>query len=462
MLRNLDSLDGDRRNWSAGWNSAGDGVQPTGARAKLLPLLDPASWQGQETPAREWAWNDYIPHRQATYLTGPGSAGKSLLTQQLCTAIAMGIPFMGTETRQAVAIYVTCEDDADELHRRQKAICAAMGVPLSALSGKLHLVSLAGAPGNELVTFTPEGKMIVGDTYRVLLDTAKATSASFLALDNVAHLFAGNENIRNQVAGFVSLLNGLALEIDGSVLFLGHPNKAGQDFSGSTAWENQVRSRLFMEVSKDDLGNVPDPDARVLLRGKANYARNGERLTFRWHNWAFVREDDLPHDTRAELAEVVKANGENAAFLACLRARAGQGDGREVGPSSGPNYAPSQFEGMSQANGLHKAALKRAMDRLYATGKIKSATVRDPKANRNKTIIVEIAEPAHNAHNAPHNACTTQVHNTAQRAAQHATTHTLISKDIKGAAHGSAAPFHEEGLDQNGNVIGWDDDVGMH
>ncbi|MBB6193361.1 RecA-family ATPase [Sphingobium wenxiniae] len=444
--------------------------------AKLLPLLDPAAWHGQETPSREWAWNDYIPHRQATYLTGPGSAGKSLLTQQLCTAIAMGLPFMGVETRRAVAIYVTCEDDADELHRRQKAICDAMGVPLSALSGKLHLVSLAGVAANELVTFTPEGKMIVGDAYRVLLDTAKTTGAGFLALDNVAHLFAGNENIRNQVAAFVSLLNGLALEIDGSVLFLGHPNKAGQDFSGSTAWENQVRSRLFMEVPKDDLGNAPDPDARVLLRGKANYARNGERLTFRWHKWAFILEDELPQDQRAEIAETILANAENEAFLACLRARMAQGDGREVGPSSGPNYAPSQFEGMPQAKGFGRAKLKRAMDRLYQTGKIKSETVMDRKAKREKTIIVEADEASHNSHNAPHNGSTTQVHNTAQRPHNMGSAHTYIINNM-GAAQGSAAPSREEeegpdlsrvvfaaddGLDTDGNIIGWDDDGRAH
>ena len=59
---------------------------PDGAPA-LLPLLNPADWQGQEVPSREWAWADYIPHRQATYLTGPGSPGKSLLSQQLCTCI---------------------------------------------------------------------------------------------------------------------------------------------------------------------------------------------------------------------------------------------------------------------------------------------------------------------------------------------------------------------------------------
>lgn len=330
----------------------------------LLPLLNPADWQGQDVPSREWAWADYIPHRQATYLTGPGSAGKSLLSQQLCTCIALGLPFMGKDTRQAVAIYVTCEDDADELHRRQKAICDALGVPLSALSGKLHLVSLTGATSNALVTFTPDGNPIVSDAYRTLLHTARATGAGFLALDNVAHLFGGNENIRNQVAVFVGMLNNLATEIEGSVLFLGHPNKAGQDFSGSTAWENQVRSRLFMEVPKDEEGNVPDPDARVLVRGKANYARNGERITFRWLKWAFVHDDDLPDDQREELAATIQANKDNDIFLRCLREmiRREQAVSENVASRT---YAPLVFSKMPEAKGIGKARLEAAMDRLY-------------------------------------------------------------------------------------------------
>ncbi len=359
--------------------------------AKMLPLLDLGAWEGMETPAREWVLTDWIPARQATYLTGPGSAGKSLLAQQLCTCIALGLPFLGVETRQAVAIYVTCEDDADELHRRQKAICEALGVPLRALVGKLHLVSLAGAIGNELATFDPNGRMIVADAYRTVRETATATGAGFVTLDNVAHLFAGNENIRNQVAAFCGLLNQLAHAMDdGAVLFLGHPNKAGADYSGSTAWENQVRSRLFMETPKDGDGNVLDPDARVLARGKANYARNGETLPFRWHCWAFIREDDLPKDQRAALAATIASNSENDAFLACLGARASQGEGRGVGPSPGSNYAPVQFEGMAQARGLKKEALRRAMDRLFTIGRIETYEHRNTEKGRTVTLIREV------------------------------------------------------------------------
>ena len=334
----------------------------------LLPLLNPADWQGQDAPARQWAWADYIPHRQATYLTGPGSAGKSLLSQQLCTCLALGLPFMGKETRQAVAVYVTCEDDADELHRRQKAICEALGVPLSELSGKLHLVSLAGALGNALVTFTPDGTPIIADSYKTLLHTLRAIGAGFVALDNVAHLFGGNENNRNQVAVFVGLLNNLAAEIDGAVMFLGHPNKAGQDFSGSTAWENQVRSRLFMEVPKDDEGAPLDPDARTLVRGKANYARNGEQIAFRWHKWAFVREDELPPDMAKEIALNVQASAENMAFMRCLALATEQL--RAVSHNPGSNYAPKVFAAMPEGKKISERGYRAAMERLLHLGKI--------------------------------------------------------------------------------------------
>jgi len=336
--------------------------------AKMLPLIDPGPWQRMETPGREWALTEWIPHRQATYLTGRGSTGKSLLAQQLSTCIALGLPFMGVETRQAVAIYVTCEDDEDELHRRQKAICESLGVALSDLSGKLHLVSLVGAIGNELVTFTPEGRMTIGETYRTVQATAAATGAGFMALDNVAHLFAGNENIRNQVAAFCALLNQLAHEIDGSVLFVGHPNKAGDSFSGSTAWENQVRSRLFLETPQGEDGPI-DPDVRELSRGKANYARNGQRLAFRWHKWAFISEADLPKDQRSDIAATIQAHADNDIFLQCLDERNRQERAVSENKAS-RTYAPKEFAAMAESKRIGRARLEMAMDRLFRIGAI--------------------------------------------------------------------------------------------
>jgi RecA-family ATPase len=335
---------------------------------KTFPLIDIASWEGVHAPAREWTLDEWIPARQATYLTGPGSAGKSLLSQQLSTCTALGLPFMGIETRQAVSIYITCEDDEDELHRRQKAICESLGVGIGELAGRLHLVSLAGALGNELATFDINGRMVVSPAYRMLQNTCRSIGAGFITLDNVAHLFAGNENIRNQVAAFCGLLNKLAAETGGSVLFLGHPNKAGDSFSGSTAWENQVRSRLFLETPKVE-GEICDPDVRTLSRGKANYARNGVALSFRWHQWAFVRQEDLPPDQASEIAANMKAASVNAKFLQCL-AKATDEKRNTSTSASASNYAPKMFAGMTIGKGISKRDFAEAMERLLHLGTI--------------------------------------------------------------------------------------------
>jgi len=105
---------------------------------------------------------------------------------------------------------------------------------------------------------------------------------------------------------------------------------------------------------------------------------------------AFVREDDLTPDVRNQLAEVSRAANEDDAFLACLRTRASQGVERAVGPAPGTNYAPTQFECMPEAKGYKKAALKRAMDRLYANVRIRTEVVERPGKSDKKSIIVEV------------------------------------------------------------------------
>lgn len=357
---------------------------------KLIPFADIAAWDGSTPPERQWLLEHWIPHNQATYLTGPGSAGKSLLAQQLCTCIALGLPFLGVPTRQANALYLSCEDDEDELWRREAAICRALDVPLSHVAETLRLCSLAGQIGNELATFvnsqtTDEfGRTseLVRPTRRfdALKGMAIANGVQFIALDNVAHLFAGNENIRAEVAAFISLLNQLAQQTGGAVLLIGHPNKAGDSFSGSTAWENQVRSRLFMETPSVD-GTVADRDLRVLRREKSNYAENRAELTFRWLDWAFRLDDDLPESLREQLANTAQATHDNELFLKCLDERNRQR--RYVSEKIGANYAPAVFCKMPESRGVGKQRLAEAMDRLFRLGSIEHAVLgRNTRAGR--------------------------------------------------------------------------------
>ncbi|MCV0384261.1 MAG: AAA family ATPase [Erythrobacter sp.] len=413
---------------------------------RMLPRFDVNLLDGSPPVDRNWIVPGFIPEREVTLFTGPGGAGKSLFAQQLATCLAARRQFLGLPTNRYpdndanVILYITAEDDDHELHRRQRNIMAAIGASRADLGDRLFLSSLRGRIGNELATFDRDGELERTETYQLLSDTIMEAGAAFVILDNVAHLFAGNENDRGQVTRFVNLLYSLVKVWGITILLLGHPNKSGDAYSGSTAWLNAVRSQIDISRNADEQGNVLDPDARTLKLGKANYARQGQTLGFRWHDFAFVLEDDLPADTRAELAETQKIVAENEAFLACLRERAQQGDGRAVGPSPGPNYAPAQFSGQALAKGFGKAPLKRAMDRLFHIGRIEAVEVTRPGKSGTKTIIREVPErsPEPFPNTVPERPELTA------RTTPH--THS-IPKGIMGAAHRAAAPNLDGGDD---------------
>jgi RecA-family ATPase len=347
----------------------GEAEPISGVDSERLQVINPAEWAGMVPPPRVWVWDQWMPLLQATLLTGKGGVGKSLLAQQLATCIALGLPFLGKDTRQANALYLTCEDDADELHRRQDAICKALGVEMSDLAGRLFLSPLAGKTGNHLATFSTSGTLEVGNRYWEVEKFALGNSVGFIVLDNASHLMIGDHNDLSTVAAFLGLLNGLALKIEGAVSILHHPNKAGDDWLGSVAWENQVRSRLVMKPSDVD----GDTDARLLINPKANYAPKDSRLEFRWHKGAFVRDDDLSNDVHAALNLTIAATQDNSAFLLCLRERTRER--RAVSESRSSTFAPSVFVAMPEARGVSKARLEAAMNRLFRIGAIERAVL---------------------------------------------------------------------------------------
>lgn len=354
-----------------------------------LPAFDAGDFDGLPITPREWMVEGWEPRRSCVYLTGQGAVGKSLFSQQRMTCAAAGLPLLGVPVEPGIALYITCEDDLSELHRRQESINSALGISWADLKGRLFLVSMKGMLNKELCVFDSEDRMKTTERWAMVQATIDRLGATHVALDNVAHLFAGNENIRNHVAAFTGLLDGEAERINGVILLLGHPNKAGDEYSGSTAWENQVRARIFLGLEKSADGSILDHDARVLSNSKPNYSKRGEALHFRWHKWAFVRAEDLGADYAAELAETIRVSGENDAFLRCLRVRSQQ-PGREVGPKIGPSYAPARFAEMAEARGYDKRALSRAMERLISIGAIESVETFNPKSRRTATILVEV------------------------------------------------------------------------
>ena len=211
-------------------------------------------------------------------------------------------------------------------------------------------------PGQISVAINTEGVLKPSATFARLSAMITATKSRLVILDNVAHLYTGDENNRGEVTRFVNLLNRLAGETGAAVILVGHPNKAGDSYSGSTAWLNAVRSQITLK-------HDTETDIRTISVGKANYSQQGDALRFVWAEGAFVREDDLPADSARALRESVQFAADNKLFLECLRERTRQR--RAVSEKQSPTYAPKVFATMAESKGIGAKRLESAMDRLF-------------------------------------------------------------------------------------------------
>jgi RecA-family ATPase len=295
--------------------------------------------------------------------------GKTTLATQLACCVALSRSFVGLDVRAGPAMLVSLEDDRDELHRRIAAICECLGDPLAALADQLALWDLRGDPNALLGGFDADAKWAPSPFFDELEAVCRDRKITLLVLDNLAHLFGGNENDRAAVTRFVAALDGLAQRCRLSVVLIGHPAKVeGSQWSGSTAWEAAVRARLFLERPKMEGKEVDGPE-RVLQRSKANYAAKGERLPLTWWRGAFWKSGELP----AEAASDQDLHGRDAEieglFMEFLAQLAVRGQAVSASRNAG-NYAPKIMAQMDGAEALTKVELERALVRLLARGKL--------------------------------------------------------------------------------------------
>ena len=83
---------------------------------------------------REWVLEGWFPTRTVSMLFGAGGVGKTLLMQQFANAVADGEQFLGVNTTQMPVLSVMCEDDADEVKRRQLSINQSRSIEPDALA----------------------------------------------------------------------------------------------------------------------------------------------------------------------------------------------------------------------------------------------------------------------------------------------------------------------------------------
>ena len=91
-----------------------------------------------------WSVEDWLPFGHVTISYGDGGVGKTLLAQQLMASCAIGAYGMGLTPRRYKVFGLFCEDDADEVHRRQDRINDALGISWADL-GDMRWACAVGA-----------------------------------------------------------------------------------------------------------------------------------------------------------------------------------------------------------------------------------------------------------------------------------------------------------------------------
>lgn len=208
---------------------------------------------------------------------------------------------------------------------------------------------------------------------------------SMVIIDTLADVFGGDENNRAQTRAFVGMLRGLAIEFELAVLLLAHPSVAGMQSgsgtSGSTAWSNSVRSRLYLEIPRAN-GVATDQLARVLTTKKANYGPAGREIRLRWQDGTYEPVIEQPAVERTAAHKAA-----DDAFLGLLATFEAQG--RTVSSKPSPSYAPKVFAEHPDANGFTKRALCDAMERLLKINRI--TVVKFGPASKQRSTLTTVA-----------------------------------------------------------------------
>ena len=252
------------------------------------------------SPAREWAAGDdadgWVPLRKLTFLYGPDGAGKTALMGQWALAQSRGEKLFGLiPLRKMPVLFIACEDDREEMHRRFEK------------QGRrpTDQVVFASMEDHDTVLHPDfrRGDNLPDTPFYQLLDLqlgAMPAGDKLLILDNLAQIYQGDYYAPADISRFLRMyLRRLAKKHTATVIVLAHPSEAQKVSGGGTyggiGWSAGIRSRLYFErrtvkgSKRTDKAHVVG-NQRLLSRKKANYAAmhgEGEGIILDWRDWVY-------------------------------------------------------------------------------------------------------------------------------------------------------------------------------
>lgn len=232
-------------------------LEPEPLSAIMLPEVDIADL-GTATPAeQQWYWGHWVPAGQVTICSGHGGGGKTTVGAQLGVCIADGRECFGHPTKQGNVAIFSAEDSGPQMRRLIGKICRRLGVDPAHLAKRLRVIDASEIDSALYIEQRAHGVRIGTTTltYELLRDFVISNEIDVLIIDNASDVFDADEINRQMVRGFMRSLAQLVRHRGGAVILLAHVDKAtsragkqagGEAYSGSTAWHNSARSRLFL------------------------------------------------------------------------------------------------------------------------------------------------------------------------------------------------------------------------
>lgn len=363
----------------------------------LTPIhwINPMEWEGKEPKEREWEVEGWIPKGEVSLLYGDGGIGKTLLAHQYAICAAAGLNWLDQPTRKAKVMCFFCEDSEDELHRRQKDICRELFIGADQVADNLRIASRKYMDNIYTLWDRNTGAMKKQAVFEQLKKDALEFGANVIIVDTIADTFGGSEIDRGQVNAYIkSCLGELAAAIGGSVIALGHPSMSGRSSgsgtSGSTAWSNAARSRMYLRFPE----GVTKGDIRELEGMKLNYGPRGNLLKIKWQNGCFK-----------VIGAAMQGNSDIASFIptiddlndrAVLEALSLHGNVSLSLREKANNYAPRYLKQNEPQilESVTTSQVEDAMVRLMKQGLIREVSI-GKKQNRQDIFGYQVVAPEH-------------------------------------------------------------------
>jgi RecA-family ATPase len=345
-------------------------------------MREPIDWSklSGEPPQRKWWLEEWLGPYPMLF-SGAGGKGKTTVAQAVATALVTNRSYIEEpRVRDLRALIWNCEDDENEIWRKQASINAHFGLTMADLDDRLYIVPRLGLENTmfQLSMGTPQ----FTPTFYRLREQVNDLGIDVLILDNISQIYGGL-NDQHQVTQFVNAFAGIVRNRAFAPILLGHIARSeGSEFSGPAAWENAVRMRWYLgsqlpDQKMDDDDEAADPDVVYLAKRKANYT-NKDFRRLRFKGGLFV--PDQP-EGGIQLSLAMRSESADAIVLTAFSKLIAAGM-QPSDKAQSSDYLPKQVIALGYHQDHTKAELAKAMHRLMGSGRLRRVEI-GKYSNRN-------------------------------------------------------------------------------